>query len=95
MPHEATNFLLEPGEWAIAKPAIARVFRVLFYTVLSYALITQNTYGVYDALWLPVAIGALGLGSTSARLGLYAIGALLLMAIFPISVVQTLWNIFA
>lgn len=77
------------------KPWGARIFRGLCYGIVALMLIRANAYGLASSTILAPAIGILGSGSSSARLGQLAIAALLTMAVLPPSVFATLVSAFA
>jgi len=73
--------------WRKLTTVASRAFRGVGYAVLTYVLVSLNTYGLSSAFWLAVAVGLLGIGSASARMGQIAIAVLLAMAIIPLETV--------
>src|SRR3546814_6673956 len=71
--------------WAGAMLWGLRVVRGCGYAIVAFILVRLNTYGLADAFWLSVALGLLGAGTASARLGQLALAGLLVMAVFPLN----------
>lgn len=86
---ELTQFIRAVKPWG------ARIVRGVCYGIVALMLIRANAYGVADAATLAPAIGILGSGTSSARLGQLAIAVLLIMAVLPPSIFATLLSAFA
>jgi hypothetical protein len=65
-----------------------RLLRGFSYFVIADILISLNTYGVPNSNYLAIAIGLLGVGTTSARVAQFSIAALLVMAILPLNMIH-------
>lgn len=63
-----------------------RVLRGATYAAVAYILLQLNTYGVGQSFYLPLAIGLLGAGSSSAKIAQLSIAVLLFMAVVPLPV---------
>ncbi len=68
----------------------ARLVRCLGYFLIAVCLLWANQMNVPFSWSVALAIGILGFGSKSARIGLLAISLLLFMAIFPVEYLQAM-----
>lgn len=67
-----------------------RFARGIVYFLVAALLLWINTYGLQHGFAVALAIGTLGVGSVTARISMMAVGALLLMAIMPLPVLQSI-----
>lgn len=67
-----------------------RLVRGVSYFIVAAILIRLNAYGMPTSIYLPLAIGILGVATSSARIGQLAITALMLMAVFPPNVIEAI-----
>lgn len=72
---------------------LGKFLRCGAYWLVATLLLQANTYAIHSPFWLAAGIGALGLTSRSAYLGQFGIAILLLMALFPSSLVADLVNL--
>lgn len=77
------------GMWRKGFSWVGRIFRGISYFVIALILIRMNTYGVPNSNYLALAIGLLGAGSSSARVAQISLAVLLIMAILPLSMINT------
>lgn len=67
-----------------------RIFRGISYFVIALLLVRINTYGLSNGYYLAFAIALLGAGSSSARVAQLSITVLLMMAVVPLNVIDTI-----
>jgi len=73
-----------PDQREMLKRWAGRIFRSASYALVTFILVSVNTYRL-DYRWsLAIVIGIMGGGTTSARYGLFAIDGLLAMAVVPL-----------
>ena len=82
------DFFMKSLSWG------ARVLRGVAYFAVALMLLRSNSYGLLNQTPVAIAIGILGAGSTSARLGQTAIAVLLFMAILPVGIFESLRALF-
>jgi hypothetical protein len=64
-------------------PWAQRALRGLAYFAIAWCLTRVNTYGIPNPTYLALAIGVVGAGSNSARIGQYSLIVLFAMALIP------------
>jgi len=85
MHHDAEIALHEIKQYFVFGRRGARVFA---YFLVSYSLLSLNTYGIEHLLQLAATIGLLGAFSRSAFIGQACIAVLAVMAVIPVNAVR-------
>lgn len=77
--------------WRFGRAAAARALRCALYFLVAFLLLSVNSYGLGNSRFVTsLAIGLLGAGTTSARIGLAAIAVLVAMALITPEAVELL-----
>jgi len=69
-----------------------KAIRCAAYLLVAILLLQANSYPIEGQAYIALSIGALGLTSSSARIGQLGLAVLLLMALFPFGFISSLFN---
>jgi hypothetical protein len=82
------------SELGVLMPTVSRMVVCATYFVVSYLLLSINTYGLGHIVRISFIVAILACGSSSAWLARLAIAILIIMAVIPYDALKTIVGLF-